>query len=229
MTAKPIRRPRLSRRVRPAAVAASLLLAGLAGCTPSSPASNGLRVIGSAPRKAPGYDRSCASGRLCVFGTAWTDATTGTEWSRDGCDTRNQALKRDLRNVQIKPDTRGCVVLSGDLTDPYSGDQVQFRRSAGSPVSVDHIYPLATAWSRGASTWSLEVRKRFANDPANLLTTTAAVNSAKSDKMPNRWMPATASGRCLYAKRLITVALTYQLPVTSAENQALNRALRDCP
>ncbi len=228
MTPQPTGRAGWSRWARPAVAAASLLLAGTAGCTPSPPASTGLQVIGSAPRKVPGYDRSCSSGHLCVFGPAWTDATTGTQWSRDGCDTRNQALQRDLRNVQVKSGTRGCVVLSGDLSDPYSGAQVQFRRGAGSPVSLDHIYPLATAWSRGASTWSLEIRKRFANDPANLLVTTAAVNSAKSDKMPNRWLPSTAAGRCLYAQRLIKVAITYELPVTQAENQALRRAVRDC-
>ncbi len=201
---------------------------GMAGCDKPPPASRNLLVIPSAPRTTPGYDRSCAAGHQCVFGPAWTDATTGTPWSRDGCDTRNQALNRDLHHVQIKPGTRGCVVLSGDLTDPYSGDQVQFRRGAGTPVSLDDIYPLAAAWSRGASTWSLEARKRFANDPANLLTTTAAVNRSKSDKMPNRWMPTTATGRCLYAQRLIQIAITYQLPVTSAENKALVPALRDC-
>lgn len=140
----------------------------------------------------------------------------------------NQALKRDLRKVQLKSGTGGCVVLSGELEDPYSGQRVEFRRRAGSPLNVDHIYPLAAAWDRGASKWSLEKRTRFANDPINLLTTTAAVNRTKSDKMPGRWMPATASGRCVYADRLVKVAITYQLPVTQDENRALRWAVRGC-
>lgn len=219
-----------SRRTPPWMIAVVTVGIGvaMAGCDQPPAASNGLLVIPSAPRPSPGYDRSCAAGHQCVFGPAWTDAITGTSWSRDGCDTRNQALKRDLRDVQITPGTRGCVVLSGNLTDPYRGHQVHYQRGANSPVALDHIYPLAAAWSRGASKWSLELRKRFANDPANLLTTTATANRAKSDKMPNRWMPTTAAGRCLYAKRLVQVAVTYQLPVTTAENKALSRLLRDC-
>lgn len=130
--------------------------------------------------------------------------------------------------MQLKSGTRGCVVLSGELVDPYSGERVEFRRGAGSQVNLDHIYPLAVAWDRGASGWSLELRKRFANDPVNLLTTTGAVNRAKSDKMPGRWMPPIASGRCVYAERLVKVAIQYELPVTRAENKALSQARRDC-
>ena len=65
-----------------------------------------LAVKGRAPKT--GYERS-------QFGTAWSDV------DRNGCDTRNDILYRDLTSIVFKSGTRDCVVLSGILVDPYSG------------------------------------------------------------------------------------------------------------
>ena len=72
-----------------------------------------LRVAGRAPMT--GYDRA-------RFGQAWLDA------DRNGCDTRNDVLRRDLREVVLDARTNGCVVLSGVLEDPYTGARVDFER-----------------------------------------------------------------------------------------------------
>src|SRR5699024_6964270 len=41
------------------------------------------------------------------------------KWRSDadhnGCDTRNDVLRRDLKNITIKAGTKGCVVIAGDL------------------------------------------------------------------------------------------------------------------
>ncbi|MEV8135191.1 DUF1524 domain-containing protein [Microbacterium aurantiacum] len=96
------------------------------------------------------------------------DATAATDYSRDhfgprwadvdrnGCDTRNDILGRDLVDVVYKPGTHNCVVLSGILHDPLTGETVTFTRiSEGyQPVQIDHIIPLAVAWSSGADSWT---------------------------------------------------------------------------
>ena len=73
-----------------------------------------LPVKGRAPRT--GYDRG-------LFGQAWADT------DRNGCDTRNDILRRDLTALVLRAGTHGCLVLSGPLDDPYTGaaDRVRAR------------------------------------------------------------------------------------------------------
>lgn len=182
----------------------------------------GLTVVASAPTTAPAYDRSCRKGHGCSFGPAWSD-DVDVEGGHNGCDTRSDVLRASLQDVQLKPGTRGCVVLAGTLVDPYSGASVDLDE-----VQVDHVYPLGVAYARGASEWPLQRRRDFANDPRNLIATTASVNRSKSDRMPDRWLPATISGRCIYATRFVAVAKDYGLAVTTAENAGLVSALAGC-
>lgn len=65
-----------------------------------------LPVKGRAPRT--GYDRA-------LFGPSWADT------DRNGCDTRNDVLRRDLVDTVLDPRTSGCVVLTGTLHDTWSG------------------------------------------------------------------------------------------------------------
>lgn len=185
-------------------------------------------VLGSVgPAKVPGFDRSCGRGHRCVFGPAWSDAVN-VDGGHNGCDTRNDVLRLTLRDVQIKPGTNGCVVLAGTLTDPYSGAVVVFSKSRASEVQVDHVFPVAQAWNRGAASWSLQARMDFSNDPLNLVVTVAAMNRAKSDKMPGQWSPPSREGTCLYVDRFERVASKYRLEVTMSERAWLLWAARDC-
>ena len=70
----------------------------------------GLQIKGRAPMT--GYTRA-------QFGPAWTD-DNDEPFGHNGCDTRNDVLRRDLRNVSIKPSTNACVVAAGTLHDPYT-------------------------------------------------------------------------------------------------------------
>lgn len=151
------------------------------------------------------------------------------KWGHDGCDTRNQVLARDMTAVVIKAGTHGCVVQSGVLVDRYSGQRVTFDRSAASEVPVDHVVALGSAWDRGAAQWDPRLRRDFANDPDNLVATTRAVNSAKSDKTPASWSPPTRAGACWYVQTYLTVVRRYDLAVTTAEAFALSGTLRHCP
>jgi hypothetical protein len=112
-------------------------------------------VKGRAP--ATGYSRD-------QFGPPWTDQVDGVEFGRNGCDTRDDILRRDLSNV-VPPS--GCAVLSGVLHDPYTGRDIQFNRDEGTDVlvQIDHVVPLLNAWETGAQQWDVVKRTQFANDP----------------------------------------------------------------
>lgn len=194
----------------------------LEGAHPAAPLP-GLVVVEVAPPEVAGYDRSCKRGHACVFGPAWSD-DVDVAGGHDGCDTRNGILARQLQQVTFRPGTHNCVVDAGRLVDPYSGEVVDL-----STVQIDHVFPLAAAWSRGAADWSLQQRKNFANDPRNLLAVGASVNRAKSDKLPDHWTPSSAAGRCNYAAHFVEVAAVYHLTITKAENNALAQLLTGCP
>lgn len=175
------------------------------------------------PGTVPGYDRSCSPGDGCVFGPAWTD-DTAAPLAHNGCDTRNDVLQSSLTNVTLRPGTNGCVVESGTLLDPYTGEQVEFIKSRASEVQIDHLIPLAYAWRHGAGEWPLDKREAFANDPANLRATIGSVNQSKSDSGPEEWMPA--AGQCGYATAFASVAADYGLSITAGDRDVLAAA---CP
>jgi hypothetical protein len=72
-------------------------------------------------KRMGGYER-------IEFGQAWRDV------DRNGCDQRNDVLRRDLRKRHTKPGTNGCVLLRGVLDDPYFPDvagRIDFERGDG--------------------------------------------------------------------------------------------------
>jgi hypothetical protein len=95
-------------------------------------------------------------------------------------------------------------------------------------VQIDHIVPLAYAWSMGARQWNSVVRQRFANDPANLVAVDGEANQDKSDKQPSQWMPANSGFHCQYAIQFIAVVRTYGLYLDRASYPVLRTALARC-
>ena len=179
-----------------------------------------LLVKGRAPKT--GYARS-------LFGDAWTDDVTVAD-GRNGCDTRNDILRRDLVDIVLKPDSNGCAVLSGVLNDPYTGTSVEFRRGPDSSalVQIDHMVALSDAWQTGAQEWDELTRRNFANDPRNLQSTLGWVNQEKGDSDAASWLPPNTTYRCTYVIRIIDVKAAYRLWVTPAERDALARELAQC-
>ena len=179
-----------------------------------------LAVKGRAP--LTGYDRD-------LFGRAWSDDVR-VEGGRNGCDTRNDILRRDLADAVIRPGTHGCLVESGTLHDPYSGDTLEFVRGPRSAeVQIDHVVALADAWQKGAKAWDEDTRRDFANDPRNLLAVRGDLNQQKRAGDAATWLPPHTPFRCEYASRIIGVKATYGLWVTAAEKDALQRELMRCP
>jgi hypothetical protein len=175
-----------------------------------------LPVKGRAPKT--GYSRD-------QFGQAWADV------DRNGCDTRNDVLRRDLTDVTLKAGTRGCLVLAGTLHDPYTGRTIAFVRgeSTSAAVQVDHVVSLSDAWQKGAQQLSRTTRTAFANDPLNLLAVDGPTNSAKGDGDAATWLPPRKSFRCAFVARQVAVKAKYHLWVTAAERDAIARILGTCP
>lgn len=159
------------------------------------------------------------------FGTPWKDV------NHNGCDTRNDILKRDLKDVIFRDGTHNCVVESGLLTDPYSGEIIQFTKGqiSSMEVQIDHVVALADAWQTGAFKLSEEKRSELANDPLNLLAVKGRLNSQKSDGDAATWLPPLKSYRCKYIARQIAVKVKYGLWVKPAEKTAMQNILRKCP
>lgn len=166
-----------------------------------------------------------------AFGDAWDDENDAP-LGHNGCDTRDDILNRDLVDktyVSIKrcPD----AVATGTLHDPYTNKTIAFQRGpkVGESVQIDHIVPLAYAWDMGAYGWPALERRRFANDPANLLAVDGQANQDKGDSAPAQWMPPNAQFACQYAMQFIAVLRGYSLPVDQASTGVLRQAASTCP
>ena len=203
------------------ALVLSLLVAGISPSQADSVPS-GLSIIEAQVTKGraakTGYTRA-------QFGQTWADV------DRNGCDTRNDILKRDLTGQVYKEKTRECVVLSGTLIDPFSGETINFVRGnvSSMEVQIDHVVALSNAWQTGAIKLSIKDRTAFANDPMNLLAVKGRLNSQKGDGDAATWLPPLKSYRCDYVARQIAVKIKYKLWFTAPEKEAMVRILKSCP
>ena len=188
------------------------------GVAPASPRADDvlatLIVKGRAPKT--GYSRD-------QFGAAWADV------DRNGCDTRDDILNRDLTHKQWRPGTHGCVVVAGVLDDPYTGRAITFAKANAAAVQIDHVVALSDAWQKGAASWDSARRRAFANDRLNLLAVDGPTNERKSDGDAATWLPPDRSYRCRFVARLVAVKAKWKLWVTAAERDAMARVLARCP
>ena len=136
-----------------------------------------LPVKGRAPKT--GYDRE-------QFGPAWADI------DRNGCDTRNDVLARDLTGETFKPGTHDCVVLTGTLADPYTGKKITFTPRAGHQrgrADRPRRRAVQRLAERRAAARRRRPRKNLGNDPLNLMAVDGPTNQAKGDGDAATWLP----------------------------------------
>lgn len=205
-------------RPTPVETTVSLVEQAIAGAGPETT----LAVLGVIPVKAQaaldGYDRS-------AFGEAWTDT------DRNGCDQRNDILRRDLVDKTLKAGTNGCAVVKGTLRDPYTGTSITFNRTSSttSAIQIDHVVSLGNAWASGASEWTAAKRAAFANDPLNLLAVSATANQSKQSDDAAAWLPPDERYRCAYVSRQLAVKKKYGAWITAGERTAMAEVLMACP
>ena len=173
-----------------------------------------LEIKGRAPKT--GYSRD-------QFGNGWLDP------DGNGCDGRNDILQRDLESVTLADN--GCTVLSGVLDDKFTGETINFLRGpeTSSDVQIDHVVALSDSWQKGAQELSEEQRKRFANDPLNLLAVDGPANQQKSDADAATWLPQNKAFRCEFVSIQTAVKAKYELWITQAEYDAIQDVLQECP
>lgn len=174
---------------------------------------------------------------------------TGTEGR--GCwNTREEILHRDATPDTVKyvnkdklpteeyeeacaigipsEDKDGKIVVdadnSGRWIGPYNGKEIKNART----IDIDHVIPLSNAARNNGQEFDAERKEEFANDPLNLLATSAKENRTKGDKGPGAYMPKYKPYHCPYAKNYITVAYKYELSITETDYEVLAEAVEAC-
>jgi hypothetical protein len=197
-------------------------------------------VSGAAPRSARydaarrqlkdlpvrGWDRTSDFERS-QFGKAWSD-DVDVEFGRNGCNTRDDILRRDLKDLVIRPFT--CFAQSGTLVDPYTGSVIAFVRGpqTSNSVEIDHVVALADAWYKGARAWDPQRRLDFANDPRNLLAVSPEANFSKAFRDAASWLPPNEAFRCDFVARQIEVKSVYGLWLSAKEKKAMTDVMAGC-
>ena len=173
-----------------------------------------------------GWDRTSDFKRY-QFGQAWSD-DVNVEFGHNGCNTRDDILRRDLKNLVVRPFT--CFAQSGTLIDPYTGVTIDFVRSpeTSNAIEIDHVVALADAWYKGARTWDPQRRLDFANDPRNLLAVSPKANFDKAFRDAASWLPPNEAFRCDFVARQIDVKAAYGLWLSAKEKKALTDVLSRC-
>jgi len=198
-------------------VVLALLLTYIPNQVNAAPSDDALTVLNSLSVKG----RAAKTGYTRAQFTHWSDL------DRNGCDARNDTLKRDLTEVIYKAGTRDCKVISGLLLDPFSGKVITFS-STKSTIDIDHVVALSNAWQTGAAYFDKTKRQQIANDPLNLLAVDFSLNRQKGDGDAATWLPPLKSYRCDYVARQIAVKAKYGLWVTQPEKGAIIKLLEKC-
>ncbi len=161
------------------------------------------------------------------FGQAWSD-DVNVEYGHNGCNTRDDILRRDLADLVVRPGT--CYAQSGVLRDPYTGTVIDFVRGpdTSKAVEIDHVVALADAWYKGARSWDPQRRLDFANDPRNLLAVSPKANFDKAFRDAASWLPPNEAFRCDFVARQVDVKTAYGLWVSAKEKQAMSDVLARC-
>jgi hypothetical protein len=192
-----------------------------------------LSLLPATNSQAATTDALTALNKLEVKGRAAKTGYTRAQfphWSdpdRNGCDARNDTLKRDLTDISYKAGTRDCKVIAGQLLDPFSGKVITFSTTKV-VIDIDHVVALSNAWQTGAAYFDKALRTQIANDPLNLLAVDSKLNRQKGDGDAATWLPPSKTFRCEYVARQVAVKVKYKLWVSEPEKVAITKILSSC-
>jgi len=176
----------------------------------------------SAPSATPSYTANIQS----VPSTRY-NRKDWPHWIDEDNDCQNTRAEILIESSQVPVKfkrNRGCTVSHGLWIGPYTG--MTFTQA--SDLDIDHVVPLAHAHRTGGAKWSRKQKRRFANDPDNLLAVDDRTNQEKGDKGPVRWKPPMESYWCEYARRWQLVKGTYGLVVSDRERRSLEVMTSRC-
>lgn len=162
-------------------------------------------------------------------GTDYQRSNFSSGWAKwRSCNVRQKILARDVREAQFA--SNGCTVISGKLTDPYTGHELEMKTKSevSKKIQIDHVVALSNAWKTGAKYLTSDMRKQLANDDLNLIAVSSQANQEKSDGDASVWLPSNIAFQCAYIARQIAVKIRYSLWVTQAEHDTMARVLGGC-
>ena len=143
------------------------------------------------------------------------------DYDGDCQDARAEALIA-ASSVPVKfKRNKGCIVTWGKWFDPYTGKTFE----KASDLDVDHIVPLKEAHISGGHLWDINMRRRFANDPKNLLVVSAGENREKGAKDPSQWLPDTEKYHCDYIAAWAYIKRSYDLKIDRKEQKVIDNVL----
>lgn len=144
-------------------------------------------------------------------------------WIGEPCDTRDNVLMAQGKNVKVTKTASTCKVTSGEWESPYDGKK--FTDPSG--MDIDHMIPLGYAALHGGQAWSPAKKQQFANDTTQLIAVSANANRSKSDKGPSEYMPRD-SYKCQYARVWVATATKYGVSLTKKDKDVLSSTLKNC-
>lgn len=136
----------------------------------------------------------------------------------DCINTRHELLMKQSVST-VDTGRNRCTAYRGRWNDPYTGKVFYNARD----LDVDHIVPLAWAWSHGAHSWSASKRRDFANDESNLLAVQASVNREKGAAGPLQWLPPNQAYHCQYVLSFQIIVKKYGAVYSQHEADAMQR------
>lgn len=152
---------------------------------------------------------------------SWLDA------DHDCQTTRVEVLTAEARGPLKYEDERQCKVTHGRWRCPYTGEWIENPQE----LDVDHVVPLKNAWDSGASAWTEERWRQFANaleEDEHLVAVSAKANRSKGARGPDQWLPPLAEARCSYVRDWVAIKARWGLSATEAESLAIDQALVLC-
>lgn len=162
------------------------------------------------------------------------DPNTPTAYSRgawphwadldgDRCDTREEILiAQSATRAQVDP--IDCAVIAGDWVSEYDG----IVTDQPGDLDIDHVVSLEDAHNSGGWSWTVDQRRAYANDPANLIAVSAKSNRSKGSHGPADWRAPVLEARCKIATTTVAVKTKYQLTVTTRDRDAIDATLAAC-
>ena len=128
------------------------------------------------------------------FGPAWSD-DVNVEFGRNGCNTRDDILRRDLKSLVVRPYLFRPKRHPGR---PLHRSHHRVRPAVRRPPTASR----STTWSlsrmpgtRAPVAWDPQRRLDFANDLRNLLAVSPEANFEKAFRDAASWLPANAGFR----------------------------------
>ncbi|WP_444946564.1 DUF1524 domain-containing protein [Microbulbifer sp. VTAC004] len=84
-------------------------------------------------------------------------------------------------------------------------------------LDVEHIVSLSWAHEHGGASWTVKLKRQFAEDPENLWLVDDGRNQSKGDKGQDEWLPPYEPVQAIYVQRFTAIVEKYGLKFSEQE------------